>query len=506
LKIARHMEIRTRAYARLERNLMRKFVNGSGNLVRNQIRTLVWITAVLLITISAPAVMAQGPVDNQLRSYADVAEKTMPAVVNISTDKMVDTSANNPFMNDPMFKRFFNMPDDDVHNNPERMEHSLGSGIIISSDGYILTNNHVVENATKIRVTFVGEKEYEAEIIGTDPPTDVALIKIPAENLPFIHIGESDRMRVGDQVMAIGNPFGVGQTVTLGIVSALGRNIGLMDYSDLIQTDASINPGNSGGALVNMQGELVGMNAAMMSRSGGSQGIGFAIPTSMAMQIVESLKETGTVQRAYLGVLPQPVDQSMADYYGMDRPRGVLITQVNADTPAERAGLQDGDIILSVDGREIKNPSMLRNVISLSEVGQEVDLAIIRDGKEKNVEVKLEKFPDPEQLAEAGTPADPDEDNTLEGVTVQEMTERVRTTMDTLPDDMNGLLVTEVEQTSNAAGENLAAGDIILEVGKEPVTTLKGYQAALGKNTDRPVFLRVYKPTQRQSIYIAVPR
>jgi len=477
---------------------MRKFVNGSGNLA--------WIAAVLLITISAPAVMAQGPVDGQLRSYADVAEKTMPAVVNISTDKMVDNSAQHPFMEDPMFRRFFNMPDDDVHNNPERMEHSLGSGIVISSDGYILTNNHVVENASKIHVTFVGEKEYVAEVIGTDPPTDVALIKIPAENLPFIQIGESDRLRVGDQVMAIGNPFGVGQTVTLGIVSALGRNIGLMDYSDLIQTDASINPGNSGGALVNMQGELVGMNAAMMSRSGGSQGIGFAIPTSMAMHIVESLKETGTVQRAYLGVLPQPVDQSMADYYGMDRPRGVLVTQVNKDTPAERAGLKDGDIILSVDGREIRNPSMLRNVISLSEVGQEVDLTIVRDGKEQNVAVKLEKFPDPEQLAAAGTPADPEEDETLEGVTVREMTERMRANMETLPEDMEGLVVIGVEQTSNAAGEGLTEGDIILEVGKEKVTTLKGFQKALGKNTDRPVFLRVYKPRQNQSIYIAVPR
>ena len=443
---------------------MRKCVNGNG--------ILTMMTAVFLITAAASMATAQAPVDNQLRSYADVAEKTMPAVVNISTDKMVDNSAQRPFMNDPMFRRFFNMPDDDVHNNPERLEHSLGSGIVISPDGYILTNNHVVENASKIRVTFLGDKEYEAEIIGTDPPTDVALIKIDADNLPIVHIGDSDKLRVGDQVMAIGNPFGVGQTVTLGIVSALGRNIGLMDYSDLIQTDASINPGNSGGALVNMQGQLVGMNAAILSRSGGSQGIGFAIPTSMAMRIVDSLRETGTVQRAYLGVLPQPVDQSMADYYGMDRPRGVLITQVNEDTPAEKAGLKDGDIILSVDGREIKNPSMLRNVISLSEVGQEVELAIVREGKEKNVVVKLEKFPDPEQLAEADAPADPDEDETLDGVIVREMTSSMRAMMEALPEDMEGLVVTGVEQTSNAAREGLAEGDIILEVGREPVTTL----------------------------------
>ena len=477
---------------------MYKFVNSRDILVR--------IAAVLLISASASVVTAQGPVDSQLRSYADVAEMTMPAVVNISTDKLVENNFQHPFMDDPMFRRFFNMPDDDMQNNRERLEHSLGSGIVISSDGYILTNNHVVENASKIRVTFLGEKEYEAEIIGTDPPTDVALIKIDAEGLPMIRIGESDKLRVGDQVMAIGNPFGVGQTVTLGIVSALGRNIGLMDYSDLIQTDASINPGNSGGALVDMQGGLVGMNAAILSRSGGSQGIGFAIPTSMAMRIVTSLKETGSVQRAYLGVLPQPMDQSMADYYGMDRPRGVLVTRVNEDTPAERAGLVDGDIILSVDGQEIKNPSMLRNVISLSEVGQEVDLAIVRDGREKNVSVKLEKFPDPAQLAQTDTTVDHDEDETLEGVTVREMTDRMRTMMDALPGNIEGLLVTDVEQTSNAAGEGLAEGDIIQEVGREPVATLKEFQEALGKNTDRPVFMRVYKPRLQQSIFVAVPR
>jgi serine protease Do len=478
------------------------------NLVRGRIIST-GLAALLLVAVAVPSLAQEST--GELRSYADVAAKTMPAVVNISTDKMVDSNFQHPFMEDPMFRRFFNMPDDDTHNqdegeSQERMEHSLGSGIVISADGYILTNNHVVENASKVHVTFAGEREYEAEIIGTDPPTDVALIKIDAEGLPFIDIGSSDELRVGDQVMAIGNPFGVGQTVTMGIVSALGRNIGLMDYSDLIQTDASINPGNSGGPLVNMQGELVGMNAAILSRSGGSQGIGFAIPTSMAMRIVESLRETGSVERAYLGVLPQPVDQSMADYYGMDRPRGVLITQVNEDTPAEKAGLKNGDIILSVDGKEIKNPSMLRNVISLSEVGQDVDLAIVRDGKEKNVSVKLDKFPDPEQVAEADQPEDPDEDETLDGVIVREMTGQIRAMMESLPEDIEGLVVTGVEQTSNAAREGLAEGDIIQEVGGETVTTLKDFQSALGKNTDRPVFMRVYNPRRGQSVFIAVPR
>jgi Do/DeqQ family serine protease len=476
---------------------MRKFSTGP--------RALALLAVLLLVSAGAATAGAQAVAADPLRSYADVAEKTMPAVVNISTDKTVDSSSGNPFMDDPMFRRFFNMPDDDVHNNRDRVERSLGSGIVISSDGYILTNNHVVENATKIHVKFAGEKEYVAEVIGTDPPTDVALIKIDAENLPALRIADSSVLRVGDQVMAIGNPFGVGQTVTLGIVSALGRNIGLMDYSDLIQTDASINPGNSGGALVNMQGELVGMNAAILSRSGGSQGIGFAIPTNMAMRVVESLKSTGSVQRAYLGVLPQPVDQTMADYYGMDRPRGVLIAQVNEDTPADKAGLKDGDIILSVDGAEIRNPSMLRNVISLSEVGEKVDLKIIRDGKEKTVKVALEKFPEPEQLAQTGPQAGPAEDETIDGVVVTALTGRVRASVE-LPEEVVGLYVQSVAATSNAAREGLAEGDIIQEVGREPVTTLSELKRELAKNTERPVFLRVFKPAQSRSVFIAIPR
>ncbi len=476
------------------------------NFVRGRI-LMTGLAALLLIAFAVPSLAQQST--GELRSYADVAEKTMPAVVNISTDKVVDSNFQHPFMEDPMFRRFFNMPDDDTHNNnngqgQERMEHSLGSGIVISADGYILTNNHVVENASKVHVTFAGEREYEAEIIGTDPPTDVALIKIDAENLPFLNISDSDLLRVGDQVMAIGNPFGVGQTVTLGIASALGRNIGLMDYSDLIQTDASINPGNSGGALVNMQGELVGMNAAILSRSGGSQGIGFAIPTNMAMRVVESLRTVGHVQRAYLGVFPQAVDQSMADYYGMDRPRGVLITQVNDDTPADKAGLRNGDIILSVDEKKIKNPSMLRNVISLSDVGEKVKLAIVRDGSEEDVYVQLEELPGSVGGGN-NTPSEPDQDETLDGVTVRELTATMRAAA-SLPDDMEGLLVTGVNNTSNAAREGLAEGDVIQEVGRADVTSLGAFRDALGKNDDRPVFLRVYKPTQQRSVFIAVPR
>jgi len=458
--------------------------------------------ALVLVVAIAPAGADQGT--GELRSYADVAAKTMPAVVNISTDKLAGDNVENPLLKDPMFRRFFNIPEGSPHSRPEHMEHSLGSGIVISADGYILTNNHMVENADKVHVKFAGEREYDAEIIGTDPPTDVALIKIDAHDLPFLEIANSDGLRVGDQVMAIGNPFGVGQTVTMGIVSGLGRNINLMDYSNLIQTDAAINPGNSGGALVDMEGRLVGMNAAILSRSGGSQGIGFAIPTNMAMRVMESLRDEGHVQRAYLGVFPQLVDQSMADYYGMDKPRGVLVAQVSDDTPADRGGLEDGDIILSVDGKEIDNPSMLRNVISLSAVGEKVRLVLLRDGKEKRVSVKLEKLPDAPGSA-ASDKKSSVEDETLSGVTVSELSQHLRDQAQ-LPEEIEGLFVVRVDPASKAARASLEPGDVILEVGRDKIASFDDFQGALQKNTDRPVFLRVYKPRQGRSVFLAVPR
>ena len=447
---------------------------------------------------------AQAQGSDQLRSYADVAEVASPAVVNIQADKVVDLGMNHPFLNDPLFRRFFNMPDDDTHRN-NRVNKSLGSGVVISSDGYILTNNHVVEDAEKIRVTFAGEKEYQAEIVGTDPRTDVALIKIDAKGLPAIEVADSDELRVGDQVMAIGNPFGVGQTVTMGIVSALGRTIGLIDYEDLIQTDASINPGNSGGALVNMSGELVGMNAAILSRSGGSQGIGFAIPTAMAMRIVDALKADGQVTRAYLGVLPQDLDQAMARYYGLDRPQGVLVAQVTDDTPAAKAGLEDGDIILEVGDKKIRNASDLRNTISLSEVGQEVDLKLIREGKEKQVQVKLEAFPDNEARVGSGSGHEGDEDESLSGVTVREINRRTRAMME-LPDEIDGLLVMGVQRRSNAAEQGLEEGDVIVEVANREVKDFDALRDALKVNKDRPVFMKVYKPRQQRHVFLAIPR
>ncbi len=438
---------------------------------------------------------------NELRSYADVADAAMGGVVNISTDKVVEMPDWHPMLEDPLFRRFFGQPDDEGGN--ERVERSLGSGVIVSEDGYILTSNHVIAQASKIRVMLNGNTEYEAEIVGQDEMTDVALIKIePDGPLPTVRIGDSRALRIGDQVMAVGNPFGVGQTVTLGIVSALGRTIGLMQYEDFIQTDASINPGNSGGALVNMQGELVGINTAILSRSGGSQGVGFAIPSHMAERIMGMLIADGRVKRAWLGVITGEVDRTMADALGMERPRGVLMTAVNEDTPAEKAGLEEGDVILSVDGKDVNSISELRNTISLAGVGTEVELDVLRDGRERELTVELGEMP-ADLTAARSTEDDEDSAGGLDGVTVRTLSPRLRAQLE-LDDDLEGVVVTDVERTSNAWHRGLREGAVILEVARERVRDLDDYRRLIEKDQDRPALLKVRRG--EQTTVIAIPR
>ncbi len=454
----------------------------------------------LVLPDSAHAATAPAAADAP-RSYADLAALVMPGVVNISTDKVVEMPDWHPMLNDPMFRRFFGDPE--APGQQEQIERSLGSGVIISGDGYILTSNHVIERASKIRVLFGDSKELEAKIIGQDERTDVALIKVETdEALPFLRIGDSDALRIGDQVMAVGNPFGVGQTVTLGIVSAVGRSIGLIDYEDFIQTDASINPGNSGGALVDMNGALVGINTAILSRSGGSQGVGFAIPSNMAVTIKDMLVEHGKVQRAWLGVITAEVDQTMAEALGMKSPRGVLVSTVNEGTPAAKAGLQENDVILLVDGQAVNSISDLRNTISLSGVGHDAKLQVLRDGRERQVTVTLGELPEDPTVA-AETRDEGEGADGIEGVTVRELNGALRQRL-RLAEGIEGVVVAEVSQTSNASHRGLRQGDVIVEVAREAVATLDDYRRLVKKDADRPVLLKIRRGDQYQ--VLAVPR
>ena len=307
---------------------MRKFIKGSG--------ILTWMTSVLLITAVVSTAAAQAPVDNPLRSYADVAEITMPAVVNISTDKMVDNGAQQPFMDDPAFRRFFNMPDDDVHNNPEQMERSLGSGIVISSDGYILTNEHVIRDADELTVKLLNGEEYDATVVGTDSRTDLAVLRIDGQNLVAARFGNSDEIEVGEWVLAIGNPYRLARTVTAGIVSAKDRPgvVGELAHEGFLQTDAAVNPGNSGGPLVNMRGQVVGINVAIFGTS--YQGISFAIPSNRVRKVYEELRTTGKViPRGYLGVRMVDVTEHSADELGLKEVSGALVAGVEPGAPAQ---------------------------------------------------------------------------------------------------------------------------------------------------------------------------
>ncbi|MFO7654569.1 MAG: Do family serine endopeptidase [Candidatus Krumholzibacteriia bacterium] len=454
--------------------------------------------------LAAPVAQAQTVDVGDSRTYIEVAEKVMSAVVNISSDRLSQGGTfRHPFFDDPFFRRFFEEPGQDDQRQ-QRLEQSLGSGMIISPDGYVLTNHHVVANAEKVRVSFSNKEEYEAEIIGSDPETDVAVLKIEARDMPYLEFGDSDQLHIGHEVMAFGNPFGVGQTATKGIVSALGRSIGLLDYEDMIQTDATINPGNSGGPLVDMSGRVVGMNTAILSRTGGSQGIGFAIPSNLARRVLTELREHGEVRRAWLGVTIREVDQAMADVYGLDHPRGVLVNTVNDDTPAEKAGLRPEDIILSVDGQEVNTTSELRNRVSLSPIGENVELRILREGRTITKKVRLEALPGEMRTAETRTP---EQQDGIPGVIVGELNDRLRQRF-TIPEDVDGVAVIDVQRGSDAWRKGLRQGDVILMLNRDSVSDLDDYRAALTRESDKPYFLQVFKPGADggSRIFLAIER
>ncbi|MDE0510913.1 MAG: DegQ family serine endoprotease [Gammaproteobacteria bacterium] len=437
------------------------------------------ITLIAALVVTGPARAAlPGAVEGQeLPSLAPMLEQVTPTVVNVATEGRVQVRQN-PLFSDPFFRRFFNMPDRPM----ERKTQSLGSGVIVDAErGLVLTNSHVIANAVQITVTLRDGRHFDAEIVGSDPATDVAVIKVPAENLTDIGVADSDGLRVGDFVVAIGNPFGLGQTVTSGIVSALSRSgLGIEGYEDFIQTDASINPGNSGGALVNLKGELVGINTAIFSRSGGNIGIGFAIPINMALQIMEQLLDTGMVERGFIGVQVQDLNPDLAEAFGIRNQKGAVVNSVMPDSPAQEAGLQPGDIIISINSKQVKGAADVRNHIGLLPVGEEVMFEILRAGARQTLEARITASKEFKLAQGTRNPR-------LQGVTLGDIEEdhpwfnRVK-----------GVLIMAVERGSRAWSAGLRKGDIITSVNQQAVPDLQAFRQLVDE-VDRTLVLRVIR-------------
>jgi serine protease Do len=436
---------------------------------------------------------AEGP---SRTGFAPVVKAVLPDVVNISTSKVVKASERKQFdMPDempPFFQQFFGQqfgPNSDNRSMRPRdqREDSLGSGVIVSPDGYILTNNHVVEGATDVRVTLSDKRQLKAKVIGADPKTDIAVLKVEGSGFPAITIGDSSKVQVGDYALAVGDPFGVGQTVTMGIISALNRgNLGIEDYEDFIQTDAPINPGNSGGALVNDRGELVGINTAILSHgSGGNEGIGFAIPINMARNVMSQILDHGKVNRAYLGIMVQDITPGISKAMNLKDMKGVLVGDVTPSGPASRSGVQRGDVILEVNGKPMEDSRELRNSISMMNPDSTVKLKILRNGNPTDVSVKLGDLPsDKEQAKTEGGSSD----KALDGVTVENLDAQSARQLG-LPAAATGVVVTDINPTSLLASAGLRRGDVIQEVNHQPVRNVTQFEEAMRKAGDHPLLL-----------------
>lgn len=431
---------------------------------------------------------------NLSEALSEVASVATPSVVNISTTRVIKSREETPFdfFDDPFFRRFFG--DQFPHPNipRERKEQSLGSGVIVSEDGYIVTNNHVIEKAEEIKVLLSNKRDFKAKLIGADPKTDIAVIKIEAKGLAALPWGDSDNLRVGEVVFAIGNPFGLNQTVTMGVISAVGRaNVGIADYEDFIQTDAAINPGNSGGALINAKGELVGINTAILSRTGGYQGIGFAVPSNMARQVMESLIKHKKVVRGWLGVSIQEVTSDLAEEFGVKELKGALVSGVVKGSPADKAGIKQGDVILRYNGKDVEDTGHLRNMVSQTAIGSKVKIRLLRKRQDMEVEVVIAELP--KKLAEAASPeesADGGGSEALSGIYVRELTPDLARRFG-IDENESGVVIVKVDRASRAFGAGLRPGDIILQVNQKDVATLEDYKKAASsiKSKDRVLLL-----------------
>jgi serine protease Do len=443
-------------------------------------------------------------------AQSEVAAVATPSVVNISTTRVIKSGDNGAFdlFDDPVFRRFFGEQVPRPNIPKEHKEQSLGSGVIVSGDGYIITNNHVIEKAEEIKVLLLNKKDYKARVIGADPKTDIAVIKIEAAGLPALPWGDSTRLRVGEIVFAIGNPFGLNQTVTMGVISAVGRaNVGIADYEDFIQTDAAINPGNSGGALINARGELIGINTAILSRTGGYQGIGFAVPSSMARQVMDSLVKYKKVVRGWLGVSIQEVTSDLAEEFGVKELKGALVSGVMKGSPAEAAGIKQGDILLRYNGKDVEDTGHLRNMVSQTPVGTSVTIKLLRQKKEVEVEVKVIELSKKTEETPSGSNADQNEEQEdqsaiLSGIVVRELTPDLARRFGYNAGD-KGVVVVKIDTESRLFEAGIRPGDLILQVNQKNTETLSEYKKAAAriKSKDRVLLLVRRKG---QDLYVTV--